>query len=107
MSKKKSAKKKTRAASASRRKPASRTTTRRTASPARQKPGTVQLKPIRVLIDRAIADLQKLPPTEATDSTLRHLQSCSMAFADICDPETPGGCAPTMEFPREALATSR
>lgn len=107
MSKKKSAKKKTRSAAASRRKPASRKRSpakKRTVRPVAR---TVQLKPIKVLIDRAIADLQKLPPTEATDTTLRHLQSCSMAFQDICDPETPGGCAPTMEFPREALATSR
>jgi hypothetical protein len=38
--------------------------------------------------------------------TIKHLQTCSMAFGDICDPETPGGCAPTMEFPREALTAS-
>jgi hypothetical protein len=106
VSKKKSAKKKTRPAATSRRKPASRKRSaarKRPLRPAR----TVQLKPIKVLIDRAIADLQKLPPTEATDTTLRHLQSCTMAFEDICDPATPGGCAPTMEFPRGALATSR
>ena len=105
--KKKASAKKTRAKSTVARKPASR---------ARRRPGKravgaatpkVQLKPIKVLIDRAIADLQRLPPTEATDITIRHLQTCSMAFGDICDPETPGGCAPNMEFPREALTTPR
>jgi hypothetical protein len=102
VSKKKSAKK-TRAGSATRRKATkSRASGRRRTALASPRPGKVQLKPIKVLIDRAITDLQKLPPTEATDSTLRHLQSCSMAFGDICDPATPGGCAPTMEFPREA-----
>ena len=92
--------KKTKAKSASRRKAASRPRSRpgaRAASPAESK---VQLRPIKVLIDRAIADLQRLPPTEATDITIKHLQTCSMAFGDICDPETPGGCAPNMEFPR-------
>ena len=106
MSKKKSAKK-TRAKSASRRKTASRPRRRAVKRTASAAPRKVQLKPIKILIDRAIADLQRLPPTEATDLTLRHLQTCSMAFGDICDPDTPGGCAPNMEFPREALATSR
>jgi hypothetical protein len=104
--KKKPSAKKPRAKSASRRKPASRKPSRavkRSVGPATPK---VQLKPIKVLIDRAIADLQRLPPTEATDLTIKHLQTCSMAFGDICDPETPGGCAPTMEFPREALTAS-
>ena len=106
MSKKKqTSAKKTRAKSASRRKTASRP--RRRAVKRTTSTPKVQLKPIWVLIDRAIANLQKLPPTEAIDSTIRHLQTCSMAFGDICDPETPGNCAPTMEFPREALATSR
>ena len=104
--KKKKSAKKTRAKSSSRRKPATRPRRRAVKRTASAAPAKVQLKPIKVLIDRAIADLQRLPPTEATDLTLRHLQSCSMAFGDICDPETPGGCAPTMEFPREALATS-
>ena len=106
MSKKKSAKKKKSAASARRPKPATRS--RRPKARARATPpGTVQLKPISVLIDRAILDLQRLPPSDATDITLKHLQGCAMAFADICDPDTPGGCAPNMEFPRGALATSR
>lgn len=100
MSKKKSAKK-TRAASAKRRKATkSRAAGARRKSAASPRPGTIQLKPIKVLIDRAIGDLQKLPPTEGTDRTLKHLQSCSMAFDDICDPENPSGCAPNMEFPR-------
>ena len=105
--KKKTSAKKTRAKSASHRKPASRPRRGAVKRGASTAPAKVQLKPIKVLIDRAITDLQKLPPTEATDITLRHLQSCSMAFGDICDPETPGGCAPNMEFPREALATYR
>lgn len=106
MSKKKSVKK-TRAASTSRRKGASKSRSRRPKAAARPTTRTVQLKPIKVLVDRAITDLQKLPPTDAIEQTLKHLQTCSLAFEDICNPETPGGCAPTMEFPREALATSR
>lgn len=100
MSKKKSAKKRPRTASASRRKATKpRASGARRKAAARPRPGTIQLKPIKVLIDRAIADLQKLPPTEGTEHTLKHLQTCSMAFDDICDPENPAGCAPTMEFP--------
>ena len=102
MSKKKSVKKK-RAASASRRKGAIKSRSRRPKSAARTKAGTVQLKPIKVLVDRAILDLQKLPPTDAIEQTIKHLQTCAMAFEDICNPETPGNCAPTMEFPRESL----
>ncbi len=105
MSKKKSAKK-TRAASASRRKPAtSRSTSRRKKSVTRPpRPGKVQLKPIHVLVTRAIEDLQRLPPSEATDITIKQLQHCSMALGDICDPDTPGGCGPIMEFPQNVLA---
>jgi hypothetical protein len=106
VSKKKAAKKKTakkaRAASAPRRKAAtSRATGRRTAlsAPASRK---IQLKPIHVLIERAMADLRVLPQTEATDITLRQLEAASMAMGDICDPDTPGGCGPTMEFPLNA-----
>ena len=106
MSKKKPAKK-TRAASTARRKPVSKSRSRRPKAAGRQTPRTVQLKPIKVLIDRAIADLQTLPPTDAIEQTIKQLQMCAMAFEDICDPETPGGCAPTMEFPREALASPR
>ena len=107
MSKNKSVKKKTRAASSTRRKGASKSRSRRTKAAGRPSARTVQLKPIKVLVDRAITDLQKLPPTDAIEQTLKHLQTCSLAFEDICNPETPGGCAPTMEFPREALAISR
>ena len=104
MSKKKPAKKKaakkTRAASATRRK-----TTKYRPSTGRPKTlaeasDTIQLKPIYVLIERAIADMQALPQNEGRDSTLRQLQTCALAFADICDPNTPGGCGPSMEFPR-------
>lgn len=108
MSKKKSAKK-ARSASASRRKPAAaRSSSRRkkTASKPRY-PRKVQLKPIHVLVTRAIADLQRLPPSESTDITIKQLQHCSMALGDICDPQTPGGCGPNMEFPTDALAMSR
>ena len=100
--KKKTPAKKTRAKSASRRKPATRSRSgagKRLAGPPPAEP-KVQLRPIKVLIDRAIADLQRLPQSEATDVTIKHLQTCSMAFSDICDPDTPGGCAPNMEFPR-------
>jgi hypothetical protein len=55
-----------------------------------------------VLIERAMADLRVLPQTEATDITLRQLEAASMAMGDICDPDTPGGCGPTMEFPLNA-----
>ena len=104
--KKKPSAKKPRAKVASRRKPAGTSrsrTVKRAASPATPK---VQLRPIKVLIDRAIATLQRLPPTEATDITIKHLQTCSMAFSDICNPATPGGCGPDMEFPREASTAS-
>ena len=63
-----------------------------------QLPRKIQLKPIKVLIDRTISNLQKLQPTEATETTIKHLQMCSMTLADICDPNTPGGCGPHMEF---------
>ena len=104
MAKKKAAKKKTakkaRASSAPRRKPARSTGARAALSaPASRK---IQLKPIHVLIERAMSDLRGLPPTEATDITLRQLEAASMAVGDICDPDTPGGCGPSMEFPLNA-----
>jgi hypothetical protein len=72
------------------------------------RPRKIQLKPIKVLVDRALVDLQRLPPTEATDITIRHLQACAAALGDICDEDTPGGCGPHMEFDVPlALATSR
>ena len=100
MSKKKAAKKKTAKKAAPRRK-AARATGRRAAleAPASRK---IQLKPIHVLIQRAMTDLRGLPPTEATDITLRQLEAASMAMGDICDPDTPGGCGPSMEFPLNA-----
>jgi hypothetical protein len=105
---KKKAAKKTRAASTTRRK----TTARRSASKRKKsakapRPGKVQLKPIHVLVTRALADLRTLPQSDATDITIKHLENCSMALGDICDPDTPGGCGPIMEFPREALTTFR
>lgn len=106
MSKKKSAKK-TRSKSASRRKTASRprrSAVKRTASTA---PPKVQLKPIKVLIARAIAGLQRLPPSDAYNLTIERLQRCEMEFDSICNPINPDGCGPIMEFPRETLATSR
>jgi hypothetical protein len=97
VSKKKSAKKK-RAAPARRKATRSRSSSRRLSSAAGPRPRKVQLKPIKVLVERALADLRRLPPAEATDLTIRHLETCSMALGDICDPNTPGGCGPSMEF---------
>ena len=96
MSKKKSAKKK--GAAASRRKPTTSRSSRRprvAAVPSRRR---IQLKPIYVLVERALVDLRRLPPSEATDITIKHLEACAMALGDICDPDTPGGCGPSMEF---------
>jgi hypothetical protein len=108
VSKKKSAKK-TRAASATRRKATkSRSSSARRKRGGARRPRKIQLKPIKVLVDRALVDLRRLPPSDATDITIKHLESCSMALGDICDPMTPGGCGDTMEFPFPlALTTSR
>ena len=108
MSKKKSAKK-TRAASAARRKATkSRSSSARRKARAAPPPRKIQLKPIQTLVDRALVDLQRLPPTEATEITIKHLQACSAALGDICDPDTPGGCGPHMEFDAPvALAKSQ
>lgn len=107
MSKKKSAKK-PRAAAATRRKaPKARSSARARRSAAAPPPRKIRLKPIKVLVDRAIADLQKLPPTEAIETTLKHLRTCSMLMAEICDPNK-SGCGETMEFDfPAALTTSR
>jgi hypothetical protein len=105
--KKKQSATKTRAKSASRRKTASRPrrgAVKRTASTA---PAKIQLKPIKVLIGRAIAGLQRLPPSDAYNLTIERLQRCEMEFNSICNPLDPDGCGPNMEFPREAVATSR
>ena len=106
MSKKKSAKK-PRAAAASRRKAAkSRSAARGRRSAAAPPPRKIRLKPIKVLIDRAIADLEKLPRTEPIELTLKHLRTCSMLMSEICkDPDGP--CGETMEFDVSALVTSR
>jgi len=112
VSKKKSAKKKARPAAATRRKAAkavkatkSRSSKRRPRVAVTSVSGayTIQLKPIKDLIDRAIADLQNLQENESIVTTIKQLQSCAMTFEDICDPDTPGGCGPTMEFPPNAL----
>lgn len=109
MAKKKKPAPKKRAASTARRKPiksrASTAPRRASGTPA---PRKIRLKPIRTLVDRALVDLQRLPPSDATDITIRHLQACSAALGDICDPNTPGGCGDTMEFDfAQALTTSR
>lgn len=107
MSKKKSAKK-TRATSASRRTAATRSRRSGAKRKARPGQGKIQLKPIRVLIARAIAGLQRLPPNESYKLTIERLQRCEAEFAAICDPQNfDDGCGPIMEFPREAFATSR
>jgi hypothetical protein len=97
VSKKKPAKKK--GGAASRRKAtkvsSSRRRSRATSAPP---PRKIQLKPIQVLVERALVDLRRLPPTEAIEITIKHLESCSMALGDICDKRTPGGCGDTMEF---------
>ena len=63
----------------------------------------MQLKPILVLIERAIVDLKRLPPAESIDLAIKQLQIAQMAINDVCDPNIPGGCTPTMEFPPPAL----
>jgi hypothetical protein len=96
VSKKKSAKKKS--AAPSRRKATTSRSSSRRPGPAAPRPRKIQLKPIKVLVERALVDLRRLPPTEATDITIKHLEACSMALGDICDPQTAGGCGPIMEF---------
>jgi hypothetical protein len=107
VSKKKPAKKK--GAAASRRKVSKRSSSRgRSKAASAPPPRKIQLKPIKVLVERALVDLRRLPPTEAIDITIKHLESCSMALSDICNPATPGGCGDTMEFDFPlALTTSR
>lgn len=105
MSKKKTAKKKGAATSR-------RTASKRSSSKGRPKakgappPRKIQLKPIKVLVDRALVDLRRLPWSEATDITIKHLESCSTALGDICDPTTPGGCGESMEFDFPLALTS-
>lgn len=107
MSKKKSAKKKA-AGSASRRKATkSRSSSRRLSDRGGPRPRKIQVKPILVLVDRALDDLRKLPPTESTDITIKNLEACAMALGDICDENTPGGCGPHMEFPPDPVQLSR
>jgi hypothetical protein len=65
----------------------------------RPKTGKVQLKPILVLIERALVNLKRLPPAESIDMAIKQLEIARMAISDVCDPDIPGGCGPTMEFP--------
>ena len=106
MSKKKTTKK-SRATSASSRRAATRSASRGAKRKPRQTVRKIQLKPIRVAIVRAIEFLKKLPPSDVYNLTIERLQRCEMELNDICDPNNPSGCGPIMEFPREALATSR
>jgi len=97
---KKKASKKTRAAAA--RKPAKSRSSRgrrKAPIPSRSTSGKVQLKPILVLIGRAIEDLKRLPPAESIDLAIKQLEIARMAIDDVCNPNIPGGCGPTMEFP--------
>lgn len=99
MSKKK-ASKKPRSKSVAARKPAkSRSSLARRAAAAPPKSGKVQLKPILVLIERAIADLRRLPTTDSSELAIKQLEIARMAIGDVCDSNNPGNCAPTMEFP--------
>lgn len=95
MSKKKTAKKKPQPRSAAARKPAKARSSRGVGAPPSQ--GKVQLKPIIVLIERAIVDLKRLPVTDSTGLALKQLETARMAVDDICT--APGGCGPTMEYP--------
>ena len=97
MSKKKPTKK-TRPSAAGRRPTKSRSSRGRAGAPP-PKSGKVQLKPIIVLIERAIVDLKRLPPAESIELALKQLEIARMAVSDVCDPNTPGGCGPAMEFP--------
>jgi len=97
VSKKKPAKK-ARPASAAGRKPAKSRSSR--ARPGtRAGSGKVQLKPIIVLIERAIADLKRLPPTDSTGLAIKQLEIARMAIDDVCAQGPPDGCGPAMEFP--------
>ena len=99
MSKKKASKKKRPASAARRKATKSRSSRGRRPSAASTRPGPVRLKPVLVLIERTIADLRRLPPAESTEVAIKQLELAKMAVGDVCDPNTPGGCGPTMEFP--------
>ena len=102
MSKKKPAKKAKRASAA--RKPAkSRSSRGSRTSAVRPQSGRVRLKPIVVLIERAIADLKRLPPAASTDLAIKQLEVARMAIDDVCNRAAPDGCGPTMEFPPTAI----
>jgi hypothetical protein len=107
VSKKKTTKKSRATSASSRRAAATRSASRGAKRKPRQTVRKIQLKPIRVAIARAIEFLKKLPPSDVYNLTIERLQRCEMELNDICDPNNPSGCGPIMEFPREALATSR
>ena len=102
MSKKKPAKR-SKPASAARKPAKSRSSRARSSAAVRPKSGTVRLKPIIVLIERAIADLRRLPLTDATDLAIKQLEVARMAIDDVCNRAAPDGCGPTMEFPATAV----
>jgi hypothetical protein len=102
VSKKKPAKK-TKPASAARKPVKSRSSRGRASAAVRPQSGKVQLKPIIVLIERAIVDLRRLPPTDSTGLAIKQLEIAAMAIGDVCNVAAPDGCGPTMEFPPPAL----
>lgn len=107
MSKKKSSKKTPARSSSRRTSAAARSRSRGPKPKAGPAVPKIQLKPIRVLIARAIAGIERLPPTDSYKLTIERLRRCEMELDMICDPTSVDGCGPIMEFPREALTTSR
>jgi hypothetical protein len=104
VSKKKSAKK-SRPASPAGRRPVKSGSSRGPVGPkGRPQSKKVQLKPIMVLIERAIADLRRLPAADATDLAIKQLEIAQMAIGDVCNLAAPDGCGPSMEFPSPPAA---
>ena len=99
MSKKKATKKSRPASAAGRRPTKSRSSRGARAAAPPPRSGKVQLKPIIVLIERAIVDLKRLAPSESTDLAIKQLEVARMAIGDVCAQNPPDGCGPTMEFP--------
>jgi hypothetical protein len=99
MSKKKPTKKTRPASAAPRKRVASRSSRAGRGPAGRPQSGKVQLKPILVLIERALVDLKRLPQAESIAMAIKQLDIARMAINDVCDPDIPGGCGPTMEFP--------
>ena len=89
-----------RTASSSRRKAAPKRSSRR---PSRRTTGgepltgyRVELKPILASIEKAVAGLRAMPPTEAIKITVERLERCAFEFNAICGN---GDCGPDMAFP--------